>query len=65
MKTVRPSPTLAEWVTATWPLLIRGLNPVKIPRPREAAADSQWEGEGGAIKPPRTRLNSQAINSDA
>jgi hypothetical protein len=27
---------------------------VKIPKAAQAAADNRWEGEGGAIKPPKT-----------
>jgi hypothetical protein len=54
MKTILPSPTIAEWVSATWPLLIGRPNPVKIPKAAQTAADNRWEGEGGAIKPPKT-----------
>ena len=61
MKTILPSPTIAEWVSATWLLLTGRLNPVKIPKAAQAAADNRWEGEGGAIKPSKTsRLKSSS-----
>ncbi|HXU42676.1 MAG TPA: hypothetical protein VN675_10150 [Burkholderiales bacterium] len=52
MKTILPKfATLADWVSATWPLLTGRPNPVKIPKPAQPAADHRWEGEGGALRP--------------
>jgi len=52
MKTTRPMfLSLTDWVSATWPHLAGRQNSLKIPKAAQAAADQQWEGEGGSIKP--------------
>jgi hypothetical protein len=39
MKAIRPKfATLADWVSATWPLLTNWPYPVKVPKPAQAAS---------------------------
>jgi hypothetical protein len=42
----------ARWKRASWPLLTGRPGPSsEIPKPAQVAADQQWEGEGGSVKP--------------
>ena len=55
MKAIRPKfATLADWVSATWPLVTSWPYPVKTAKAAQPAADHRWEGEGGALKPAKT-----------
>lgn len=59
-RTLFPARLYARWVNATWPILTGRPNPASpIPRAAQTAADNNWEGEGGSLKPPKNPSDHQ------